>query len=75
MGNEALRKPISKSELANLYGVSRRTLSRWIKQNQALYDNLIFTGYKASQKLFTIEQVKLIFFYLGEPMLIKVDAS
>ena len=60
--------PLSKKELAGKYKVSVKTLSRWIHSNNSLYENLVFLGYKKTNKILTIEQLKLILNHLGEPV-------
>ena len=63
----------SKSELAQAYAPEidvRSALNRlryWISYNRQLTDELHLTGYRISQKVFTVRQVELIFHYLGEP--------
>ena len=68
-------RPISmtKSELAELYfpetflPSGRKRLMRWIKHCPMLFKELEALGYAPFQKRFTSRQVKLIFYYLGEP--------
>lgn len=63
----------SKSQLAALYlpdiqpASARRTLRCWIAKNTPLQDALAQTGYSEKAILLTPAQVKLIFFFLGEP--------
>ena len=63
----------SKSELAQAYAPEievKSALNRlryWISYNQQLTDELLQTGYRRSQKVFTVRQVELIFHYLDKP--------
>lgn len=60
MSIEVEIKPYSITELANLYGVSNRTMKNWIAPHQA------FLGNKVG-RFFTALQVKIIFEKLGLP--------
>lgn len=69
-------RSMSKSEVAwmlspDLHSASAalNRLSRWIKGDQSLYNALKETGYKDSQRLFNIRQVKLLNEYIGLPCL------
>jgi hypothetical protein len=53
-------KPYSLTELANIYGVTNRTMKNWIEPHQEL------VGVKIG-RLFTVLQVKVIFEKLGLP--------
>lgn len=57
----------TKSELAHLYKKPVYSLMRWIKQDEELFEELKATGYKTHQKEFKKEQVRIIFYHLGEP--------
>lgn len=63
----------SKSELAQAYAPDidgRSALNRlryWIDFNKDLSRELLISGYRRNQKVFTVRQVELIFHYLGEP--------
>jgi len=52
-------KPLNKSELANYYGVSRKTLMRWLTPHEKKIGK--YTG-----KCYTIRQLKIIFKILGK---------
>ncbi len=59
---------ITKSELAQMYGVTTRTLSRWLhERNTALYENLLFVGYYKQKKILTPDELEIIVKYLGTP--------
>ena len=53
-------KALSKSELANQYGITLKTLRGWLQGVPDL-------GVMPAQKIFTPKQVKKIFEHLGEP--------
>ena len=72
--NQAVRvRPMSKSEIAMAYApnltpqAAVNRLMTWISHNPELTDQLLRSGYRKQQKLFTSFQVRLIFDYLGEP--------
>ncbi len=44
-----------------------RTLTRWIKRNQELYEALACTGYNVRTRIFMPRQVNIIVQYLDEP--------
>ena len=67
MDTERKIKTCSKSELANSYGVHTRTLMRWIKRKEKLYNKLIEGGYQSRQTLFEPKQIELIFEFIGTP--------
>ncbi len=60
-------KTYSKTQLADLYKIDVRTLRKWIKNNNALIEELKSVGYKIKQRSFTPLQVKTIFKHLGQP--------
>jgi hypothetical protein len=66
-------RPMSKSELAMAYAPNLTTqaavnrLMDWIRHNPDLTEDLLRTGYRRTQKLFTSLQVRTIISYLGEP--------
>ena len=70
---EGLRGSLSKQELALLYNpkCSPRsavgTLRRWIARCAPLRKELLKTGYSKKQHILSVQQVKLIMEYLGEP--------
>ncbi len=66
---KAVVKIYSKTELANLYERPVRTVMNWINGHKELMSDLENTGYRPTQKHFTIPQVKLIFQYLEAPYL------
>jgi hypothetical protein len=59
-GTQALLKPYNLKELAAMYGVSARTLNKWLKPFGDQVGKRI--GY-----FYTIPQVRLIFMKLGLP--------
>lgn len=52
-------KPYRKKELASLYNVSLHTMNAWLKRIKDLGP---YTG-----RMYTINQVKVIFEHLGQP--------
>lgn len=62
-----------KAELARLYNPymcqneALRTLSRWIRRNESLIENLTQAGARTYDKIYTPRQVSLIVSFLGEP--------
>lgn len=66
-------RPYSKKELALGYapeltaGGAVKRLGMWMKYNQQLWNELLRCGYRPRQKLFTPQQVEIIFRFLGEP--------
>jgi Domain of unknown function (DUF4248) len=60
-----MKRSISKTELAAEFGIHRDTLMDWIKANRPLFLKLKKTGYKTYQKVFTPQQVNLIYSYLS----------
>lgn len=64
---------ITKKELALLYfpdsppDTAVRRLIRWFNQCHDLSSALALAGYKASHKTLTPRQLKIIYYYLGEP--------
>ncbi len=61
------QKFISKSALAEEYGVNTRTLMRWINKSEECIRELYNNDYDDNQKGFYPGQTKIIFKYLGEP--------
>jgi len=59
-------KPYYKYELAHLYYVHPRTL---VRKLTFFEEELNEIGYRRSQKIFTVNQTKLIFKKLGRPYL------
>jgi len=59
------RKAMSKSELAERYGVHKTTLRRWIVGNDQLMDRLTEIGFKKHRNLLTAKELSLIMEYLG----------
>lgn len=53
-----MKKPLSKSQLAEKIGVSSTTLQRLL--NDLWYEELKETGYQKNQRLLTIKQIELI---------------
>ena len=49
------------------YTAALKKLNQWIRTNTELSARLAATGYIATQRRFTPQQVKLLFHYLGEP--------
>ncbi len=64
MQNEFQIKTLSKAELADAYGISRKTLIKWIHPIILKLENC---GYQKTQKHFTYKQVKIIVKLLGNP--------
>ena len=66
-------RPYYKGELAQMYAPyltqksATNRLWDWIKLNTELYDALLRSGYRPTQRYFTSYQVRLIVEYLGEP--------
>lgn len=66
-------RPYYKRELAEAYAPdiapvsALNRLALWFKQNSRLSEELLSTGYKSRQQVFTSMQVELIFRYLGRP--------
>lgn len=59
---------LTKSNIASMYGVSRPTLVKWIKNNPRLMDSLHALGYDSfSTRLLTPAMFGVIKQYLGEP--------
>ena len=54
-------RPMTKTELAILYGVSTKTLNKWIKPFKAEI------GAIAGTYILTVNQVRTIFEKIGEP--------
>lgn len=65
--------PLEKSALAVRYfpelapHQACNRLRRWMLRCTPLYAELLATGYRPTQRIFTPLQLKLIFRYLGEP--------
>lgn len=66
-------KVYGRRELAQLYlpgcqaNAAWRRLKQWITLNKDLSDELSKLGYTGKQRMFTPEQTKAIFHYIGEP--------
>jgi len=58
---EVRLKSYSKSELKEMYGISAKTLSAWIKPFKEELN------IKSNQRLYTPKQIKIIFDKLGNP--------
>ena len=58
---------MKKSQVAQLYGISRKTLTNRIRQSQPLTDYLNLLNYNFTSHYFTLRQVLLIFKFLGYP--------
>ena len=63
--NIQFRKAMSKSELAEQYGVHPATLRRWIVGNPQLMEKLSEIGYIKHRNLLTSKELGLIMEYLG----------
>jgi hypothetical protein len=59
-----MKPNIGKSETAKMYGITTKTLMKWIKPFE---DELKSFGYRATQKVFTKKQLTIIYSKLGEP--------
>ncbi len=57
-------KPLSTTEIAQLYGITNKTLRRWLKKHMA------FIGVRDG-RYYTSLQVKVIFERLGVPTIIE----
>ena len=57
----------SKSELTRMYGVNRKTFSRWLKLIATRLDKIDGTGWR-NNKLLTTPYVEAIFSHLGDPI-------
>jgi len=60
-----IQKAMSKSELADRYGVHITTLMRWIVGNTQLMQKLNEVGYQKHRNLFSAKELSLIMEYLG----------
>ena len=60
-----MKSSLSKTELAAEFGIHRDTLMRWIKNNKKLSAKLKEAGYKSSQKVFTPQQLNLVYSYFS----------
>jgi len=60
-----MKSSLSKTELASEFGIHRDTLMRWIKNNKELSARLKEAGYKPTQKVFTPQQVNLVYSYFS----------
>jgi hypothetical protein len=63
--NLEFHKAMSKSELAERYGVHPATLRRWIVGNPQLMEKLTEIGYIKHRNLLTAKELGLILEYLG----------
>ncbi len=60
-------KRITKSSIAKMYGVSRPTLSRWISENDFLYQRLKSMGYDDGRLVLSPRILQCILDELGDP--------
>ena len=60
-----ISKAISKSELADQYGVNAVTLRNWINGNEELLKELIKIGYKKNVRILRPKELDLIEKYIG----------
>jgi len=63
--NRIINKAMSKSELAEQYGVHSATLRRWITGNPQLMEELTKIGYVKHRNLLTAKEISIIMEYLG----------
>ena len=61
-------KPYTLKELANVYGVCKKTLRKWLLPLEPVIG-------KRNGYLYTIDQVKLIFTYLQLPSFVEVEVN
>ena len=61
-GGEATLRAMTRQELAQLAGVSERTLRRWIQRS---HQQLIASGYQPSQRKLTPRVVRLLMDFYG----------
>ena len=62
VGGEASIRAMTRQELAQLAGVSERTLRRWIQRS---HQQLIASGYQPSQRKLTPRVVRLLMDFYG----------
>ena len=60
-----ISKTMSKSELAQKYGIHIATLMRWINGNDKLMEKLNEIGFRKHRNLLSAKELSLIFEYLG----------
>ncbi len=60
-----IQKAMSKSELAERYGVHTATLRRWIVGNDKLMEKLTEIGFRKHRNLLSAKELSLILKYLG----------
>ena len=58
-------KAISKSELANLYGIHISTLRRWIHDNKNLLKELQEVGFNKNRNMFSPKELSIITKHIG----------
>jgi hypothetical protein len=63
--NEIMVKPYSPAELSKLYGVSKRTLRRWVSPLEKK------VGKRIGQ-FYTVKQVEVLFKHLGLPYCLEI---
>ena len=63
--NRISNKAMSKTELAEQYGVHPATLRRWIVGNPQLMEKLNEIGYIKHRNLLTAKEISIIMEYLG----------
>ena len=63
--DRSIRKAISKSELAERYGVNAVTLRNWINGNEELLNELSKIGYKKNVRILRPKELDLIEQYIG----------
>ena len=65
VGGEATLRAMTRQELAQLAGVSERTLRRWIQRS---HQQLIASGYQPSQRKLSPRVVRLLMDFYGIEM-------
>ena len=65
VGGEATLRAMTRQELAQLAGVSERTLRRWIQRS---HNQLIASGYQPSQRKLSPRVVRLLMDFYGIEM-------
>jgi len=62
-------KPLTKSELADLYKVSRKTLNRWLQRHKEKI------GIDKSSRYLTVKQLQKIYQLIGRPDLLEDEET